>query len=327
MSDFKKSLLRRVVALSMVFGLVLGSFALFADLASARGRSSGGRIGGGSFSSPGRTYSPPGGGGGGGYAPGYGGGGYGYGGGIPWIIPIPFGGGYGGGYGGGGGFGLGSVLLLVVVAGAGIYIFRFLRSARSGGGYGAQDSGTIEVSQVQVAMLSSAKQLQKDLNQLALSADTTSQSGLARLTQEVSIALLRHPEYWIYAKSSQADLPRLQAEESFNRLALTERTKYTDETLSNVGSGQRALPKAFDGANPDEVAEYIVATLLVAVEMDGPKLPEIRTAEDLRQALTVLGGASSSQILAVEVIWTPQAENDTLTADELLTQYPDLVRL
>ncbi|MBC8121082.1 MAG: DUF1517 domain-containing protein [Gemmatimonadaceae bacterium] len=324
MSDFKKSLLRRVVALGMVLGLALGSFSLFADSAWAQRRSSGGRIGGGSFSSPGRTYSPPG--GGGRYAPGYGGGGYGYGGGVPFFIPIPFGGGYGGGYGGGG-FGLGSVLLLVVVAGAGIYIFRFLRSARSGGGYGAQDSGTIEVSQVQVAMLSSAKQLQKDLNQLALSADTTSQSGLARLTQEVSIALLRHPEYWIYAKSSQADLPRLQAEESFNRLALTERTKYTDETLSNVGSGQRALPKAFDGANPDEVAEYIVATLLVAVEMDGPKLPEIRTAEDLRQTLTALGGASSSQILAVEVIWTPQAENDTLTADELLTQYPDLVRL
>jgi uncharacterized membrane protein len=32
-------------------------------------------------------------------------------------------------------------------------------------------------------------------------------------------------------------------------------------------------------------------------------------------------------VAAVEVMWTPQDENDTLTADELMTDYPKLVVL
>ncbi|MBD0389378.1 MAG: DUF1517 domain-containing protein, partial [Nostoc sp. C3-bin3] len=30
------------------------------------------------------------------------------------------------------------------------------------------------------------------------------------------------------------------------------------------------------------------------------------------------------RLLAIEVLWTPQAENDTLTSDDVLANYPDL---
>jgi uncharacterized membrane protein len=40
--------------------------------------------------------------------------------------------------------------------------------------------------------------------------------------------------------------------------------------------------------------------------------------------LRQIGGVSSEQLLAVEVLWTPQANGDTLTADDMLAGYPDL---
>ena len=54
------------------------------------------------------------------------------------------------------------------------------------------------------------------------------------------------------------------------------------------------------------------------------QLPTVRNSEDLRLALRQIGGVSSEQLLAVEVLWTPQANGDTLTADDMLASYPDL---
>jgi len=314
-----KSLLQRTFACGLALGLAVSAISVGeqlsgADQAWARG-SSGGRAGGGSFRSPSRSApSRSGGSYGGGYAPGYGGGyggGYGYGGGIG-FFPIFLGGG-----------GLGTIVLLVVVVGGAIYVLRNFRRDGADGG----SSDKVDVFRLQVALLASAKQLQRDLNRIATAADTDTPAGLARLNQEATLALLRNPEFWAYAKSNQINLPRLQAESQFNQLALAERTKYTEETLTKIGDGKQAIVKSFAADNPDEVAEYIVVTLLVATEAGVARLSDVRNAEELRQALATIGSFSGEQIVALEVIWTPQAENDTLTSEELLTQYTDLVRL
>jgi uncharacterized membrane protein len=316
-----KSLLHRTFACALALGLTVSAISVGEQLSGqdqawARG-SSGGRAGGGSFRAPSRS-----GGGGGSYGGGSYGGGY-----AP-----RYGGGYGGGYGyGGGGFfpiflgggGIGTIVVLVVVVGGAMYVLRNFRTDGTGGG----DSDKLDVFRLQVALLASAKQLQRDLNRIATAADTDTPAGLARLNQEATLALLRNPEFWAYAKSNQLNLPRLQAESQFNQLALAERTKYTDETLTKIGDGKQAIVKSFAADNPDEVAEYIVVTLLVATESGVARLSEVRNAEELRQALATIGSFSGEQIVALEVIWTPQAENDTLTSEELLTQYSDLVRL
>lgn len=313
-----KSLLQRTFACGLALGLAVSAISVGeqlsgGDQAWARG-SSGGRAGGGSFRSPSRSAPSGGGRYGGGYAPGYGGGyggGYGYGGGIG-FFPIFLGGG-----------GIGTIVVLVVVVGGAMYVLRNFRSDGAGGG----SSDKVDVFRLQVALLASAKQLQRDLNRIATTADTDTPAGLARLNQEATLALLRNPEFWAYAKSNQINLPRLQAESQFNQLALAERTKYTEETLTRIGDGKQAIVKSFAADNPDEVAEYIVVTLLVATEAGVARLSDVRNAEELRQALATIGSFSGEQIVALEVIWTPQAENDTLTSEELLTQYTDLVRL
>ncbi|KAF3956282.1 hypothetical protein CMV_018577 [Castanea mollissima] len=62
-------------------------------------------------------------------------------------------------------------------------------------------------------------------------------------------------------------------------------------------------------------------TILVAVK-GALNMPEIKSTEDLRTALHYLNTISSTNTLAVEVLWSPQAEHDTLSEDELLENYP-----
>lgn len=69
--------------------------------------------------------------------------------------------------------------------------------------------------------------------------------------------------------------------------------------------------------------EYIIVTLLAAT-LGKFQIPTINNTDDLRQALRQIGSIPSDTLLAIEVLWTPQAEGDTLTSDDLLAEYPDL---
>jgi len=159
---------------------------------------------------------------------------------------------------------------------------------------------------------------------LAQRADTGTASGRAMVLQEATLSLLRHPEYWVYGKT-EANVSQMDAAESqFNRFALSERSKYSEETLSNVEGMSRQ--EQSEGASSETPAEYMVVTILAGVQgkLD---LPNTNSADDIRQALRQLGSTGSENLLAVEVIWTPQAEEDTLSNDDLLAAYPDLKRL
>ncbi|MBD1824366.1 DUF1517 domain-containing protein [Cyanobacteria bacterium FACHB-DQ100] len=306
-----KALLRPVIALALVITLAFGH----ADGALA---ASGGRIGGGSFraparsySPPSRTYSPPGGGYGGGYYPG--GGGF-----FPFVY-FPF-------FGTGGGLG-GVFSLFILISVAGFLVNSFRRASSDGElDYG---SSTVSVAKVQVGLLAQARELKADLDRIGERADTETSEGLAQVLQEVTLALLRNPQYWVYgiAESSQARLEAAGAE--FNRLALSERSKFNAETLSNVNNqlkpaSSSALTVAEKGGALSETSgEYIVVTLLVGTQ-GKLQLPQINSAEDLRRSLGQLGSVSSDQLLALEVLWTPQAEGDVLTRDDLLAEYPNL---
>jgi uncharacterized membrane protein len=283
----------------------------------------GGRIGGGSFrSAPSmpRSYS----GGGGGYQGGYGGGGYrgGYGGGIgfPFLIPIF-------GFGGGGLFGF---LILMAIAG---FLVNTLRGAGGGmtsGGGGSlaaapRADGPVTIAQLQVGLLASARELQDDLRRLAATADTTGSSGLQRLLQETSLSLLRQPDLWVYANSELGQVPFASAESTFNRLSMTERSKLRSEVTSNV-SGRRFQDEAAASGPTDATSDFIAVTLLVASRGRIP-IKTISSADDLRDALGVIGAVSVGDLIALEVIWQPEGKGEVLSTEELLTAYPQLQHL
>jgi uncharacterized membrane protein len=310
----KKFWLKSILALGLVCILV------FSNAQAAMAARSGGRIGGGSFGTPSRTYSAP---RGGSYGRSYGGG-YGYGGGgfgFPFLLPFV-------GFGGLGG--LFSVFILIAIAN---FLVRSFGNSGVDGDLGYGNSSQVAVAQVQVGLLSNARQLQPELNRLALTADTSTAVGRAAVLQEATLALLRNPEYWVYGATEFQKASLDAAEAKFNQLALTERSKFTKETLTNVnsviegGEEQKALAGNQEGTaiklKPEDSGEYIVATVIVGIT-GKLELPKINDSDDLRQALQQMGSIGSDRLLAVEILWTPQAEGDTLSTDDILAYYPNL---
>jgi uncharacterized membrane protein len=258
----------------------------------------------------------------GGMQRGYGGGGFGGGLGFPFILPFFFGGG-----------GLFGFLVLMAVVGL------LVNALRGGGGGGQalpaglrggdldrpQADGPVAIAQLQVGLLASARDLQRDLRQLAGQADTGSSAGLQRVLQESTLALLRHPDLWVYANAEVGQVPFTAAESTFNRLSMTERSKLRSELTTNV-AGRVGEAAAGAVGDSDATSDYIAVTLLVASRGRVPLKP-VSGSEELREALRILGSVPSDQLLALEVIWQPEGAGEVLSADELITAYPDLKHL
>ncbi len=301
----------------LVFGLM--ATLVFGHASDAMAARAGGRVGGGSFRAPRSTYvrpSPS-------RAPRGGYGGYGGGFGFPFLFPLF---GFGGGFGG-----LFTIVIFIAIAN---FLVRSFQSATSDNEYGyggTSASPKLTVARVQVGLLADARELQADLNRMAESANTSSTQGLTQVLQESTLSLLRHPEYWIYGDSNSSQARLESAEAEFNRMALIERSKFSKETLSNVND-KVLRPSASEDAAKGDLAvaeapgEYIVATLVVAAQgkLD---LPKIQSSDDLRRALSQLGSVSSDELVALEVLWTPQSEGETLSSDEVLASYPSLKRI
>ena len=300
---------RRLLA-SLLLPLVIVGLCLFQAQPADAAR--GGRMGGGSFRAPSMPRSS-----GGSYGGGYRGGGYRGGGmGFPFIIPIF-------GFGGGGLFGL---LILMAIAGVLVNAVRGGTAPAIGGGAAAPAMPrNVNMIQVQVGLLASAKSLQDDLRSLAASSDTSSSAGLQRLLQETTLALLRQPDLWVYANAESGSVPFSSAESTFNRLSMNERSKLDAELTSNVG-GQRMSDTSSSAGEADATNEFIVVTLLVASTATA-KLGGADTGEDLRQTLRILGSTASTELMALEVIWQPEGRGDVLSANDLVTAYPNLQHL
>jgi uncharacterized membrane protein len=303
-----RSLAKPLIVLGLVTTLI------FSNVPNALA-ASGGRMGGGSFRAPSRSISPSR--GGGGYrSPGVGGGGIGF----PFLLPF---------FWGGGGGGLISLLVFFAIA-------NFLVNAFRSGGNSDENGITIEsgyetvsVAKVQVGLLSSARYLQQELNQLALTVDTSTSEGRVDVLQESALALLRHPEYWVYGNVDSQQTSLSSAEAKFNQWSLNERGKLTSETLTNYnnqlrqGATDKILPSQGGELAQIETGEYILVTVLVGV-VGKLSLPKINDSQDLQQALQQIGSMGGDRLLAVEVIWTPQAEGDILTKEDILANYPNL---
>ena len=110
----------------------------------------------------------------------------------------------------------------------------------------------------------------------------------------------------------------------FEKISLTERGKFSAETLSNVSG--RIKTKGFTPPS-NEIASYIVVTLIVGTADDKPLIGSIHSIEQLHSALTTLGTMQEDYLMQLELLWSPQTDQDSLTYDELLTEYTDMIQI
>ncbi len=311
----------------------------------AQARSSGGRSGGGSFrsspsrpstpSSPSRpsnpSYSNPNSGGSYQSDP------YGYNrGGGTVIVPVPVNPGYGGstayGSSNDGIFTLG--LLLMGATGFALWIAYRAVKAKSGdrSGFGAAsvdkelDNNTVTVSKIQVALLAQAREIQADLTKFSLEVDTDTQAGLYQLMQESILALLRSPENWSHVlANSETVKSREAAEALFNQISVAERSKFSVETLSNVGG--KVYRRDLKPDPEEDPASYIVVTLVAGTAHDKPLFDKIQTETVLKESLQKLAAIPPDYLMVFELLWSPQDSQDSLTYEELLTEYTAMAQI
>lgn len=225
---------------------------------------------------------------------------------------------------------LDGILLMALAFVAFSSISSVLGPSRSGGLLSSDADGAaggLVLHKVQVGLLAVARELKADLDEIAEEADTSSSEGLKELVQEVTLALLRNPQYAAYASSSKKTVDSgEELERVFNRASLAERSKFSVETLVNVKGGggvRHGRMRAQDRTgHPDEL---IVVTLLVATRGGVSGLPsKVNSADSLKAALRALGALRREQVLGAEVLWTPQAAGDSFSRDELARDYPDM---
>ena len=301
----------------------------------ALAQTTGGSFGGGDFS---------GGGGGGSDSYGGGGGSYGgdYGGSYGGSYPSYGGGGYSGG-GGGGSMGCGGLCCTGLIIGI-VVVLMMIQQRRQGGmgtnmgpptpfppmgggmGGGYMGPNGMYVTQVSIGLDWRARaQLQQTLMQLAQRGDTGTPQGLANLLSETVLNLRRNEISWLYAayKDAGAHAPQ-SAQGVFQQLANEARSRFRTELVRGAG-GQAANVVDAPGmvARADEGKGTVVVTIVLATRRP---LQGWQTADagQIRNALADRGTITGQQMVALEVVWSPAAENDRMSTAELEQFYPDI---
>lgn len=220
----------------------------------------------------------------------------------------------------------GNFLLFLLITGGAIAAIWLIRSKRATTPVSELENDIVTVTKLQVSLLASARDIQSHLTDLSLSAELDTPEGLTEFLQESALSLLRHPEYWTHVQThSETVKSREEAGQVFERLSIQERSKFSAETFSNVGGKIRQNQSR--PQSEGDPASYLVVTLLLGTEDDHPLFGPLHSAEELRSALQQVAAITPDYLLVFELLWSPQEATDSLSYDDLLTQYSDLVQI
>ena len=123
---------------------------------------------------------------------------------------------------------------------------------------------------------------------------------------------------------------RGRAFREYNNQSIQERSKFETETVNNFGGvdytfgeqkGWLASP-----SKSSSKATMAVVTFLLAIDGDSTKVPAIQNARDVETALRRIAADSTVDdcLQNVEILWTPQDSEETLTRKDVLADYPGL---
>ncbi|WP_013321687.1 DUF1517 domain-containing protein [Gloeothece verrucosa] len=186
------------------------------------------------------------------------------------------------------------------------------------------DNQIVTLTKLQVALLAKATGVQSELSELIVRVDPNSKQGLWELLQESVLVLLRHSEDWSHGLATSKSMKIDQAEADFNQLSLKERSKLCAETLTNING---KIEHQDIKLAADESAAYIIVTLLLGTADTRPLFKQIHSIEELKQALERLANVPPDYLMKLELIWSPQEESDSLTYEEFISHYTDMMQL
>ncbi|MCA9615503.1 MAG: DUF1517 domain-containing protein [Polyangiales bacterium] len=182
--------------------------------------------------------------------------------------------------------------------------------------------GDVLVMQVSVGMAASVRRrIQHALTTMAQSASFDGAEGRARILREVLTLLDEDGAARVYAGVGiEGHHAPMLAQRSFTRLVADLRSRYRHELFRNDDGVRSERGAPVLRARADEGEGLVVVSLVIAVEGVFAPAPRYDTA------VAALRGLPPSSIVALEVIWSPAAEDDRMSSLELETLYPELRR-
>lgn len=165
------------------------------------------------------------------------------------------------------------------------------------------------------------------LGRLANTARTDTRVGIQNLTSQVALELLRRKNSIVSASTSYKHYnSREQSQRDFQKRSIKERSKFESETVSNFGGldfGRGGGSSEMDGSGKATMA---VVTLLINIDGDSTKVPQIRSPADVEEALRKIAADAKvdSCLQGAEILWTPEDRAETLSPRDVIADYPEL---
>jgi uncharacterized membrane protein len=168
-------------------------------------------------------------------------------------------------------------------------------------------------------------ELQAQLALMAGSADTGSDEGRAALLRSTVLVMRRCESSWLYA--GYRDLGTrgpVATEHALRRAGRDARDRFGHELIRNVdGRVDEQAPPELPTSRGDEPG-VVVVTMIVAARRTLCGVDDLRDPSAIAAALEDRGSLGAAELAAFEVVWSPAAEGDRMSCDELEQRYPDL---
>jgi len=176
------------------------------------------------------------------------------------------------------------------------------------------------------------------LQRLAESTSTENREGLQYLLAETSLELSRQVDkgtivsvesrYDHYRSTDQA---LVRAERQYNRISTRERSKFDRESWGSYNGrivSDDLKKESFDTMNGNATLALVQIHLVIeGNSMKNFGQRKVETRNSLKEALVQLSGdvnAVADCVVAGEVLWAPQQEQEVITEEDIYANYPTL---
>jgi uncharacterized membrane protein len=188
--------------------------------------------------------------------------------------------------------------------------------------------GLVDVSMLQLAIDWRARKfVQGELAKLAREGDTASKEGRVRLLRATTSALSSVKLAWLYAGARNfRPMVQAQAQTEFQRIANDVRASFRQEIVRASAGRVVSIEAVGVRAKEHEGAGVVLVSVIVAARREIFDVDANRAAS-IERLLGSLQSLSANEVLALSVVWTPAAEEDRMSTDELEARNRHLVRL
>jgi uncharacterized membrane protein len=170
------------------------------------------------------------------------------------------------------------------------------------------------------------RELQGTLAALATRKLGGTAEGRARMLREVVLALERAELSWLYVACDQEPPARAaKAQSAFLAACHKARSRFRRELIRSEG-GELATEAAGPmESRPEEGAGTVVVSLILVTRQPVAGRTGMTDAGEISAALADRAGVTSQELVAIEIVWSPAAEDDRMSTAELEQHYPELV--